>query len=310
MATITNSSPDNYFSTCTAILWLFDENIEPISQGTAFFYVFGGSTHEHVKNYTVLVTNHHVLTLDGRVGGKIGRYLAFLHHTDSGCRLSVTTLKEHDPKHANLSNYWLAVDGVDLAAVPILPSSTSSRAVTAEERTRLVSDHTFRSVLVREIIAASPAFFGSHNRIGSGHALWDHANHAFLQSLTTVSELLIVGYPAGFIDAVRLAPPVQSCITASHIRDNFRGQEAFLVDKPIFGGSSGSPVFLVRRENGAIVKLYLAGVVTESHRAFVPHDPTAPNVVSVVPMLGLCWKSSLLQQFQPMFENFQNHYKP
>jgi len=101
----------------------------------------------------------------------------------------------------------------------------------------------------------------------------------------------LVGHPDGFIDSENLSPIVQQCITATHIRHNFQGEQEFVIDKPIFGGASGSPVFVI---HGG--KPYLAGIV------YAGRDPDS------IPMVGHCIKSSVLDQFEPLWREYQNSF--
>jgi len=58
------------------------------------------------------------------------------------------------------------------------------------------------------------------------------------------NEVIMVGYPKGLIDEANNAPIMRSGITSTAPRLNYRGKEEFLIDMPVYKGSSGSPVFI------------------------------------------------------------------
>src|SRR5262249_41828599 len=68
-----------------------------------------------------------------------------------------------------------------------------------------------------------------------------------LRALTPVEDVLVLGYPVGLSDTVNNMPVVRRGITATPPYLDFEGKKQFLVDAPIFHGSSGSPVFLFNR---------------------------------------------------------------
>ena len=71
-----------------------------------------------------------------------------------------------------------------------------------------------------------------------------------LNDLGALEEVLMVGYPFGLWDNKNNFPIFRKGITASHPAYDFKGEKGIgLVDMPIFGGSSGSPVFIYN-QNG------------------------------------------------------------
>lgn len=56
--------------------------------------------------------------------------------------------------------------------------------------------------------------------------------------------MTIIGYPDGLWDEKNNLPLVRRGITASSIQYDFNGKPDFIIDAAIFGGSSGSPVFI------------------------------------------------------------------
>ncbi|MHB1613211.1 MAG: trypsin-like peptidase domain-containing protein [Actinomycetes bacterium] len=62
--------------------------------------------------------------------------------------------------------------------------------------------------------------------------------------LDAIEEVIFVGYPDGHYDEAHLTPIVRRGITATPIALPFGGRPVFLLDGSVFGGSSGSPVFI------------------------------------------------------------------
>lgn len=89
---------------------------------------------------------------------------------------------------------------------------------------------------------------------------------AELDALETVT---FVGYPNGVWDSKNLLPVVRRGTTASPMEVDFEGTPRFLIDASVFGGSSGSPVFVLNQgswptKSGGIVtgsRFYFVGVI-------------------------------------------------
>ncbi len=65
-----------------------------------------------------------------------------------------------------------------------------------------------------------------------------------INEFSHIEDVTIIGYPDGLWDSVNNLPLVRRGITASSLHYDFNGESNFVVDAAIFGGSSGSPVFL------------------------------------------------------------------
>lgn len=61
-----------------------------------------------------------------------------------------------------------------------------------------------------------------------------------------IEEVFFIGYPNGHRDETNLTPIVRRGTTATPLELNFDGKSAFLLDGSVFGGSSGSPVYLIK----------------------------------------------------------------
>lgn len=66
--------------------------------------------------------------------------------------------------------------------------------------------------------------------------------------LTALEYVVIVGYPDDIWDQVNNFPIFKKGVTATHPKIDYEGRPEFLIDAAIYPGSSGSPVFLYRRE--------------------------------------------------------------
>ena len=71
------------------------------------------------------------------------------------------------------------------------------------------------------------------------------ATKELLESLSTMEEIVMIGYPNGLWDRVHNLPIIRKGITATHPKLQLNGKPEFLIDAACFPGSSGSPVLLV-----------------------------------------------------------------
>jgi V8-like Glu-specific endopeptidase len=103
-------------------------------------------------------------------------------------------------------------------------------------------------------------------------------NQEQINELAAIEDITFVGYPNGLYDNVNKMSIVRRGITATPIWNNFKGEDAFLIDAGVFPGSSGSPVFIYNRgtyptNNGVVVgnRLMFVGVISstiKSNNAF------------------------------------------
>lgn len=66
-----------------------------------------------------------------------------------------------------------------------------------------------------------------------------------LSQLDAIESVTFVGYPNGIWDAKNFLPVARRGTTASPISVDFGGTPRFVIDASVFGGSSGSPVFIL-----------------------------------------------------------------
>jgi len=96
------------------------------------------------------------------------------------------------------------------------------------------------------------------------------------QNLDAVEEIIIVGYPKALRDKFNLTPITRKGITATPVFIDYESKPIFLIDAPVYEGSSGSPVFLLNlgsyhTKKGDTVmgdRMMLLGIVAESFYYF------------------------------------------
>lgn len=109
------------------------------------------------------------------------------------------------------------------------------------------------------------------------------------KNLDALEEVTFIGYPSGWADGAHHTPIIRRGITATPMGLNFDGRPFFLVDGSVFGGSSGSPVFLLNEgsytngKGGLVVgsRLKLVGIIAQTmvHNSVLPVDvSTQPHV--------------------------------
>jgi len=87
--------------------------------------------------------------------------------------------------------------------------------------------------------------------------------------LDALESVTFIGYPNGIWDSKNLLPVARRGMTASPISVDFENTPRFLIDASVFGGSSGSPVFLMNqgmytdKTGGTIIgsRLFFVGVI-------------------------------------------------
>lgn len=92
---------------------------------------------------------------------------------------------------------------------------------------------------------------------------------AQIAELDAVESVTFIGYPNGVWDSKNLLPVARRGTTASPIEVDFEGTPRFLIDASVFGGSSGSPVFILNqgafatKDGGTAIGLrfYFVGVI-------------------------------------------------
>ncbi|XFX51031.1 serine protease [Klebsiella pneumoniae] len=135
--------------------------------------------------------------------------------------------------------------------------------------------------------------------------------------ITPIEDVYMTGYPNGLWDSVNNRPVTRKGITASSPMEDWKGKSEFLIDMACFGGSSGSPVYIMNQgsfatEDGGIAMgerliflglLYAGPVINVNGNIEIIDVPTAatPVVRSEITMnLGLVIKAEKLNDFKPL----------
>jgi hypothetical protein len=90
------------------------------------------------------------------------------------------------------------------------------------------------------------------------------------KEMDALIDVVMIGYPKGFSDSINNVPVFRKGITATPFFLNYNNTPKFLVDIPIFSGSSGSPVLYYSTGDlgGGMVKvaphLKMLGIATDS----------------------------------------------
>lgn len=167
------------------------------------------------------------------------------------------------------------------------------------------------------------AFAGLLNRVqahgvnGYGHMFTerDLLTTSEYDQLSSVEDILMIGYPKGRYDQKNNRPLVRKGITASDIRLDYNGKREFMIDCATYHGSSGSPIVL--RElpiwrgpggvisggrRGALVGVLYAGPVFDAAGQAVDlkGEPLGSAVVQQFMNLGSVIDARRLSEFKPL----------
>lgn len=90
-------------------------------------------------------------------------------------------------------------------------------------------------------------------------------------NFAAIEDITFIGYPNGLYDDKNKMSIIRKGITATPIWNNFKGEEAFLIDAGVFPGSSGSPVFIYNKgsfstKDGLAIgnRLLFVGVISQT----------------------------------------------
>lgn len=251
------------------------------SGGTAFFYGFNYNEKQNTS-IICLVTNRHVVE-----GYSHGRF-SIKTQNDKGEYLLkedyIFDLSDFDKKWIKHPN-----NKIDLCVLPLAPL--------------------FKEM---EIKSKKPYF--------TMFTVNETISHFEKQALSNIEELYFIGYPDLIIDNLNNVPIVRRCITATSIKKNYNGDPMFLIDAPVFGGSSGSPVLLFKNgpylEGNAFVpgpKIKLVGIVSGALKHKISDEITVKEVPAKVEVdeesfiqnnLGTVIDINELLKFDLLFSNW------
>ncbi|MBX7136303.1 MAG: serine protease [Fimbriimonadaceae bacterium] len=137
------------------------------------------------------------------------------------------------------------------------------------------------------------------------------------ETLTAATDVIMVGFPNGLMDAANNLPVLRRGSLATPYRANYAGKRDFVVDIAAFGGSSGSPVFAFfngmeptpEGMNLGGQAFYLIGILHSgpvlNAEGRIEQRPVPTQTVIVTQQmihLGYCAKIDLLNDFLPELE--------
>ena len=157
------------------------------------------------NNYPFVVTNKHVVN-----GMKKGG-ITFLKKDGEKPKLGDAFRIEND----DFENLWFGHedDEIDIAICPLAP-------------------------LEKHINSLDVEIF--YKNIGSDLI----PSEEDIQKLDALEDIVFIGYPNGIWDSHNYIPVMRKGTTATPLMVDFENQQKFLIDASVFGGSSGSPVFI------------------------------------------------------------------
>lgn len=233
------------------------------------------------KQVPCIVTNKHVV--NGAIKGSISLTLAKDNKPLLG---QMKTFEINDFENQCIPH---PEHNVDLAIFPIAP------LLSQIENT----NHQFHIVPLAKPVIASPQL---------------------LSKLSTMEEIIMIGYPNGIWDSQHNLPIIRRGITATHPKLPYNGKKEFVIDAACFPGSSGSPVFLANigsflDEKGALCagnRVALLGTLYagpirkatgEIEVIEVPTDTKAISTTDIMINLGYVIQASKLDDFEPLLKN-------
>lgn len=150
-------------------------------------------------------------------------------------------------------------------------------------------------------------------------------NNDEIAGISHLEDVIIVGYPDGIWDSYNNLPILRKGITATPIQFNFLNEPKFLIDAAIYGGSSGSPVFIFRKvlcktENKLRMddRLKLSGIVyaVAQHTVTgelkfidIPTQKTLSTVTNIPNNLGVVIKANKIFDFERILKKEYVHSK-
>ena len=242
-------------------------------------------TYDEESKIPVIVTNKHVVK-----GGITGK-LVFSIANDNR---EIIENKKYEIVVENFEQTWIMHpdDSVDLCVLPIAP---------------LCDDASKKGKKL------AIAMLSKENIISGD----------IINKISKVEEITVVGYPDGIWDSFNNLPIVRRGITATPIAYNFENKKRFLIDSAIYGGSSGSPVYIFNQgayqlENTLYAgsRLMLVGIIFAVAQHTVTGDLTfvdvpvskQPITITQIPNnLGVVIHSEEFLVFEEILKNIVNY---
>ena len=204
-----------------------------------------------------------VLRLENERGGSfmpVGTSFVFYFGQGDGRREFIVTNRHIVEKHTNLTvvfhlgqRDW--VSGVRYT-IPNLPElqPTVGRFVRAD-LSKIAAAWTFHPDAdidlavypLGPILEYLNPFGGGNEQYYSPLSVKMVPDDNFVAGLDVVENVQFIGYPSGIYDSYTQLPIVRQGVTATPYLVDYEGRPTFLIDAPVFEGSSGSPVFVSGR---------------------------------------------------------------
>ncbi|OOR99712.1 hypothetical protein B0187_02565 [Haemophilus paracuniculus] len=252
--------------------------------GTGFIFDFSDSPED--SSILFLVTNRHVV--ENTINGKILFHTIDDNENGEDISLEKSFYLDNIPDWNNMWFYH-PDDQIDIAICPLLPI--------IENVKKNFNQHLFFKAIPRTSIP-------SQNE---------------LYALDAIENVTFVGYPNGVWDSVHHLPILRKGTTASPLQIDFEKKPIFLIDASVFGGSSGSPLFLM--DNGMYAdkkgrayvgrRFYFLGIVTavyfRTQINSVEAKAIPTNLVPIVKNqemidLGVVFKSKMILETISFFQ--------
>ncbi len=124
-----------------------------------------------------------------------------------------------------------------------------------------------------------------------------------------IEDVYMVGYPCCLINLRDNLPIVRKGITGTGMCDKIKDNDTFIIDIPVYGGSSGSPVYYITEDD----KVKLVGIVTgkynEKNYLQIIEDgkitQSKTEYIKVPNGLGYVIKSNIILELVNMVPNCQ-----
>ncbi|ELO4690839.1 serine protease [Citrobacter sp. CK187] len=235
------------------------------------------------------------------------------------------------------TGFWFAFADTEESSFPFLVTNKHVIANSIEVRIRLnVSSSANPQMKFYNVIISSPSDFIHHpdpnidicalpvgeffNDLSSqgieiDSFFFSDLNFLNQQYVTPVEEVFMTGYPNGLWDPVNNRPITRKGITASSLLEDWQGRPEFMIDMACFGGSSGSPVYIMN-EGGfptpntwafgnrfIFLGLLYAGPTLDVNGSInivdVPTVATPVVSTTIMMNLGMVIKAEQLNAFRP-----------
>ena len=247
--------------------------------GTGYFFIF--KEQDDGTHVPVIITNKHVI--ENSLSGQ----LTFTNANDNNEPIND---KYFNVKIDNFESYWKKHPdkSVDICAMPIQPFIAAA----------------MQNKQKPFYVALPKTFIPSDDQVND---------------LSTMEEIIMIGYPNGIWDKFNNKPIFRKGITATHPALDYDQRKEFMIDAACFPGSSGSPVFLLN-ENGfrdkkgnvfmGQVRIFLLGTLYAGPQQTISGDIQIVNVpvvqkpiaLSAIPInLGLIIKSKRIFELEKLF---------